>query len=69
MLTWAPLNSMSFYTCGYCGVSSQDPVQVFDEYGSSVLDGDGNPEFVNDEATASAEMDEHVTEAHPDTNE
>lgn len=65
MLTFTPDNSLSAYSCQFCGVSAQDPVPAYDADGVPIVDGNYAQVMVNDEPAASAEMTEHITAAHP----
>lgn len=65
MLTWTPTPSASFYTCGLCGISSQDLVPAYDADGTPLVDADGVQLMVNDEPDASAELDAHIADVHP----
>lgn len=66
MLTYDPSFAASFYTCGFCPVSTQVLVPAVDGDGNQLYDPDtGQPVLVNDEPAAMAELGEHMAEAHP----
>lgn len=67
MLTWTPDNSLSAYSCNACGISAQVPVQATNpDTGALLVNEDYTPVLVNDEPAASAEINEHIAEVHPE---
>lgn len=61
-----PTGPWGYHGCGYCPTWAQHLAEVLDPDGQPLLDETGAPVLDNDQVVSSAELWQHVDEAHPD---